>query len=260
MPTALFLSPHLDDVAFSCGATVSWLASQGWRCVLATAFTRSVRDPTGFALACQTDKGFTADVDYMALRRHEDAACGLALGAEVRWMDFTEAPHRGYDTVAKLFAPPHVEDTVVVPLGKKLCTLYNELNPDITFAPLALGAHVDHVQLKRAVELALVEHAALAWYSDMPYAMRDANISFPLASNAYVAVALDVQHLQTKLDGCACYSSQLIFQFGDIHAMRLKLAAFAYDEGLRASLEGKPAERFLAMSVSAPWLMNSSRG
>ena len=73
--TALFLSPHLDDVAFSCGGTLLRLTDDPrWRVVLCTIFTASVPDPQGFALRCQTDKGIPAETDYMALRRAEDAA------------------------------------------------------------------------------------------------------------------------------------------------------------------------------------------
>ena len=81
MPHALALSPHLDDAAFSCGGTLARLAAAGWRVTLCTAFTRSVPDPTGFALACQLDKGLGPEVDYMALRRAEDDAACAALGA-----------------------------------------------------------------------------------------------------------------------------------------------------------------------------------
>ena len=256
MPTALFVSPHLDDVAFSCGATVSWLASRGWRCVLATAFTRSVHNPTGFALACQTDKGLPADVDYMALRRQEDAACGQALGTEaVRWLDFAEAPHRGYDTAAQLFAPPLVGDSVVEPLSQALSALCREWQPAITFAPLALGAHVDHVQLQRAVRLAVGAQALVAWYRDMPYAMRAGDD----AGSADAAVALGDRHLQAKLDGCACYGSQLGFQFGGVQDMRAALASFAHAEGRRARLAGRPAERFVAAAAAAQWLGGNLR-
>ena len=73
-PVALALSPHLDDAVFSCGGTLARLAGAGWRVVVATLFAASVPDPTGFALACQTDKGLAPDVDYLALRRDEDAA------------------------------------------------------------------------------------------------------------------------------------------------------------------------------------------
>ena len=97
MPTALALSPHLDDAAFSCGGLLASLARQGWRTVMATLFTGSVPDPQGFALACQLDKGLSAGIDYMALRRGEDARAAAELGiAPPRHMPFREAPHRGY--------------------------------------------------------------------------------------------------------------------------------------------------------------------
>ena len=60
MPLALALSPHLDDAAFSCGGTLAALAAEGWEVAVATLFTASVEAPTGFALACQTDKGLPA--------------------------------------------------------------------------------------------------------------------------------------------------------------------------------------------------------
>ena len=96
MPTALVLSPHLDDAAFSCGGTVAQLADAGWRSVMVTAFTATVLPATGFALACQLDKGLGPEVDYMALRREEDRAAAVILGvADLRWLDLPEAPHRG---------------------------------------------------------------------------------------------------------------------------------------------------------------------
>ena len=81
MPAALALSPHLDDAAFSCGGTLARLARGGARVVVATPFTATVPDPTGFALACQLDKGLGAHVDYMALRRAEDVSAVEHLGA-----------------------------------------------------------------------------------------------------------------------------------------------------------------------------------
>ena len=81
MPTALALSPHLDDAAFSCGGLLHGLARDGWRVVMATLFTASVDRPSGFALACQTDKGLGAEVDYMRLRRAEDDAAARPSGS-----------------------------------------------------------------------------------------------------------------------------------------------------------------------------------
>ena len=103
--TALAISPHLDDAVFSCGGTLATLASSGWRVVVATLFTQSVMNPAGFALACQLDKGLDASVDYMALRRAEDADACARLGVEPHWMALPEAPHRGYESAGALFGP-----------------------------------------------------------------------------------------------------------------------------------------------------------
>lgn len=240
MPTALFLSPHLDDVAFSCGAALARLASDGWRCVLATAFTRSVPEPSGFALACQTDKGLAPGIDYMRLRRSEDAEFARIVGVhDLRWLDFAEAPHRGYRSAAELFGRPSPDDDVLPMLCERLQAVCTELQPQLLFAPLALGLHVDHVQLRRAV-LRLSRDAAIAWYRDVPYAMRT-ELPAPAAPLALPTGP----HLRVKLDGCAAYGSQIGFQFGSAERMREALAAFACDEGRAARLD-QPAERFVA--------------
>ncbi len=104
MPTALALSPHLDDAAFSAGGLLATLAEAGWRVVMATLFTQSVPAPEGFALACQLDKGLGPEVDYMALRRGEDDRAARALGiAPPLHLPFREAPHRGYGSAPELF-------------------------------------------------------------------------------------------------------------------------------------------------------------
>ncbi|MBX9625393.1 MAG: PIG-L family deacetylase [Gemmataceae bacterium] len=240
MPTALFLSPHLDDVAFSCGGTVARLAAAGWRCVLATAFTRSVPHPTGFALACQADKGLPADVDYLALRRAEDAGACRALGAEPVWLDLPEAPHRGYGSAAELFAGVKDADDVWRPLADRLHALHREAAPDLVFTPQGLGNHVDHVQLIRAADAVRLLGAA-CWYRDTPYAIRDpaADPAAGVPTGPEFAVPVGA-HLAAKLEACAAYRTQLGFQFGGESAMRDRLSAFALAEG-----GGESAERFV---------------
>ena len=240
MPTALFLSPHLDDVAFSCGGTAAKLASAGWRCVVATAFTRSVPDPAGFALACQLDKGLPPGVDYMALRRAEDAEAVAALGAEAVWLDFPEAPHRGYSSAFELFAGVKPGDDLADALARRLILADRLYAPDVVFAPQGLGNHVDHLQLIRAVRASAL-NAITCWYRDTPYALRDpqARPAEQLPAGAGFAVTV-AGHLAAKLAACAAYRTQLGFQFGGADAMRDKLTDFARTEG-----GGEPAERFL---------------
>ena len=96
MKRALFLSPHLDDVVFSCGGTLQLLLERGWSATVVTVFTGNVVRPQGFALQCQTSKGIAPEVDYMALRREEDRAAFAHLGSPpLHHWDLLEAPHRG---------------------------------------------------------------------------------------------------------------------------------------------------------------------
>ncbi len=241
MPTALFLSPHLDDVAFSCGGTLAKLAAAGWRCVLATAFTRSVPNPAGFALKCQTDKGLAPGVDYLAVRRAEDAEFGRVVGAaEVVWLGLREAPHRGYDSAAELFAGVKPRDDIAGALAGRVYDLWRQYRPELVFAPQGLGHHADHLQLIAAVTATLPADG-VTWYRDTPYALRE-----PADSPGFGVPIGD--HLLAKLDGCAAYRTQLSFQFGGAAAMREALTAFAHREGDAAGQAG-PAERFRGQPV-----------
>ncbi|MGH8910462.1 MAG: PIG-L deacetylase family protein [Egibacteraceae bacterium] len=219
-PTALFLSPHLDDVAFSIGATLIGLARHGWRTVLATAFTASVPNPSGFALACQTDKGLGPEVDYMALRRAEDEVFAERAGVdELCWLAHPEAPHRGYDSPAALFGPPRDDDDAVVAgLAADLRRLLARLDPGRVFAPQAVGGHVDHRQLVRAaLEAArtLCRGDRVCWYRDLPYGLRDPSAAPPLPLPSGLAEqTIDISATASaKVAACAAYRSQLGFQF-----------------------------------------------
>ena len=247
MPTALFISPHLDDVAFSCGGLAAVLADRGWRTVLATVFTRSVVPATGFALACQLDKGLPPEIDYMALRRQEDAAAAALLGfSSVRWLDQLEAPHRGYHSAPALFGPLHPEDAVAITLAALMMALSAELHPDLVLAPQGLGNHVDHQQVAAAVVHGFPPDRT-GFYRDAPYAMRQPDAE-PLAfvprsnpSSVPIAAGLD-----RKIAAAQAYASQAGLQFGGLDALARALGGFALQEG-----GGVAAERFLGCSVGA---------
>ncbi len=247
---ALLLSPHLDDVAFSCGGTAARLAAAGWRIVIATAFTRSVHPASGFALACQRDKGLDDAVDYMALRRDEDRLGCELLGAEPVWLDLAEAPHRGYDSAPALFAPPREDDDVAGPLAVALGELLQRTRPALVLAPQGCGGHVDHLQLCAAL-LSLPTPAVLGFYRDTPYVIRNpaARPCEQVASLALIdlPVPLDPDALGRKQRACSAYRSQLGFQFGGVDEAAAALAALALSEGCGAGY----AERLLVADPAA---------
>lgn len=194
---ALFVSPHLDDAAFSVGAAFAALSKAGWHTILLTVFTRSVANPRGFALECQTDKGIAPDVDYMALRRAEDHRAAEILGAvEVIHLDHPEAPHRGYESKEALFGEPFDEVTLELPEADEL------------FVPQGIGGHVDHLLVVRATN-----HLEARRYRELPYGLSD---QAEAEGDAFAPN-------NRKLDACAAYVSQLDFQFGGEAKMRAAL-------------------------------------
>ncbi|MBM7113569.1 PIG-L deacetylase family protein [Archangium primigenium] len=253
MSTALFLSPHLDDVAFSCGGTLARLKDQGWTVALVTCFTRSVPHPTGFALECQTSKGIAPEVDYMALRREEDRDFATLMGVDrLVWGDLPEAPHRGY-VRETLFTPPRREDAIEGPLVDMLAPLMKELRPDLVFVPQALGSHVDHVQLVRALPSLGLEPGRTLWYRDTPYAVRQPHAEpddsvpsglKPLAVNV-------TAELPRKVAGCNHYRTQVDFQFGGSRAVAPTLDAFHRREAMAQGRSGC-AEVFLSTDRLPP--------
>lgn len=204
----LAVSPHLDDAVFSAGAALAALARQGADVRVVTTFTRSVPAPTGFALACQTDKGLAPDVDYMALRRAEDEAAMAALGLPAPiHLPLEEAPHRGYDSAPALFAGPRPDDAVATPLADALAPHLEDA--DLVLAPLGLGNHVDHVQVRAALGV----RPFVGWH-DLPYALREPGPAAPT----------EITPSPAKLAACAAYATQLGFQFGGEEAMRTTMA------------------------------------
>jgi LmbE family N-acetylglucosaminyl deacetylase len=220
----LAVSPHLDDAAFSAGATLARLADEGRDVVVVTAFTASVSEPSGFALACQLDKGLGPEVDYMALRRAEDERALTALGATPVHLPLPEAPHRGYASAGALFGPARAGDDVAGRLAAALAP--HVRTAELVLGPRGVGAHVDHRAVVDA--LGLLGVRAAAW-TDQPYAARARAPRPPEAQR----VAVDGT-LERKLGACAAYASQLAFQFPD--GLRATLGAVGTEDFTGARL------------------------
>jgi LmbE family N-acetylglucosaminyl deacetylase len=220
----LAVSPHLDDAAFSVGGTLAALADAGHEVTVVTCLTASVPDPTGFALACQLDKGLGPDVDYMALRRAEDTAAMAVLGATPVHLALPEAPHRGYASAADLFAGVLPDDEVWREIAARLADLGADLGAELWLAPQGLGGHVDHLQVGRAA--ADLDRPVL-WWRDSPYVLRDPGARSGPHVPGGLAEVRPAADGARRADACARYASQLGFQFGGEAGMRAALAGLA---------------------------------
>ena len=245
-----FVSPHLDDAVFSVGGVMAALAEEGHVLHVITCFTQSVLAPTGFALACQLDKGLSAEVDYMELRRAEDAQACQLLGAQPYWLDFSEAPHRGYESASALFADILVEDTIQTALREQLQQTIASVSPDLILSPIGIGNHVDHQQVKQVVKI-LEQHFPaipfLYWY-DEPYLSRHPSaypdqveikhsagweiLALQAARSNATVISIDIApYWDRKIVACAAYASQVGFQFGGSEGIGAVLAKNESEQG-----------------------------
>lgn len=210
------VSPHLDDAAFSVGGTLARLADAGHEVTVLSCFTRSVPDPTGFALACQTDKGLGPEIDYMAVRRAEDEAAMAVLGATPRHLDLLEAPHRGYDSAPALFAGALPGDDA----WQQVADLLAPMTADRWLGPQGLGSHVDHLHVVRALA---VLGRPVWWWRDAPYVLKEPGARPSPDLPAGLEPVEPPQDAGRRADACACYATQLGFQFGGEAPMRAAL-------------------------------------
>ncbi len=220
----LAVSPHLDDAAFSAGATLATLIAHGHRVTLVTAFTASMAPAGG---------------DTMALRRIEDMQAAARLGVQrLVHLPFAEAQERGYESVT---GPMRDDDDVAPDLRAALDILGSF---DLVLAPLALGDHVDHRQLRRALGLpgryddpepvARFARGSLALWRDTPHVIHGDDPATPGDD----AVVVSGDALQRKLAACACYSTTTGAEFGGERRMRQLVSDLAFEEGRR---HGRPA-------------------
>jgi LmbE family N-acetylglucosaminyl deacetylase len=241
--TALFVSPHFDDVVFSCGATVAKLVAVGVPVCLCTVFSASRLPMCAFAVNCQTSKGIPASASYLALRAEEDATAARMLHiSSLARLGFLEAPYRGYESAAELFEPPKPHDTELpIALADRLRQVAVDCHARQVYFPAGNGRHVDHmltVSAARVLSNEWKDTIPIRFYEELPYAIRCEIGQEPLSDYEQVG-----EFLERKLDAAACYSSQLGFQFGGPARMRRAIGDYAEEIARKGGFSGA-YERF----------------
>lgn len=211
----IFLSPHYDDIALSCGGTAARIAASGGRPEVALIFGDHP-DPdeplTEFAEQLHQQWGLEA-AEVIASRRAEESAAAAILGTQARFLPFADAIYRGrrYLGDDQLFGTP-AEDEVQLPAQIADALRIDERNTRF-YVPLAVGFHVDH-QLAFRTGVLLAERGHDVWfYEDLPYGLvpgarerRIAVIKQPLSPSILVEVA---DAWEKKIDAIFAYPSQL---------------------------------------------------
>jgi len=178
MPTtydSIYLSPHLDDAALSCGGQIFQQSQAGQRVLVVTI---TAGDPAVAAVSAYAQSLHTRwelVIDAVAARRAEDIAANLLLGADTQHWSVPDCIYRYHPEAGRPF---YVSDPDIFgEVNPAELGLINELAgqmaalpaADRVYAPLTLGHHVDHQLTRVAAELAFGAQR-LVYYEDYPYA------------------------------------------------------------------------------------------
>jgi LmbE family N-acetylglucosaminyl deacetylase len=169
----LYISPHLDDAVLSCGGRMWRQTQAGERVLVVTIFAGAPASDLPLSPFARALHALWGLADPVAARREEDAAALARLGAEGVYWPYVDCIYRQaadgrliYDSEEALFGEVHPADGgLIAELAGRLRTLVAEQAVAI-YAPLAVGRHVDHQIVRRAVE----GLEGMTYYEDYPYA------------------------------------------------------------------------------------------
>jgi LmbE family N-acetylglucosaminyl deacetylase len=216
--THLFISPHYDDIALSCGGTAALVTEAGKDGVVALLFGDHP-DPnqpmTPFADQLHRDWGMSAD-QVIAGRRAEEAESSRILGLRDVFLPFQDAIYRGenYLNDDQLFGAPAEND---VSLPRRIVAALEEdgfsSSSTRVYAPLASGLHVDH-QLGFQTGTLLDRAGWDVWFwEDLPYSLLEGRLDDRVARAGVpleIAALVDVSSVWSKkIDAIMAYPSQL---------------------------------------------------
>lgn len=248
MPTAIYLSAHLDDAALSCGGLIHQQTRRG---SVVAVVTLCAGDPPSasfspFAEALHA-RWQLSPSQAVARRREEDHAALRGLGAAVVHLPVPDCIYRRhpvsgeflYASETALFDRLHpVELGVAGDLARSLTATLAAWPDAQVYAPLGIGRHVDHQLTRRAAEQL---GRPLFYYEDYPYAERApaaAEWGGLAAGLQPVTLGLEEADLQAYCQSVAAYRSQVSTFWPDEAAMMVALRGFATRTGA-----GQPAVR-----------------
>ncbi len=233
----VYLSPHLDDAALSCGGLI-WQQNRSGQ--PAAVWTICAGDPppgpfSAFAesLHARWETGPAA----IRQRRLEDAASCRWLKAAYRHFDipdciYRRAPGGGnhlYATEEALFGPLHPAE--IDRVGSLSAELLHDL-PLTTqiVCPLALGGHVDHKLTRLAAEQM---GRSLWYYADFPYVLKAEDRLESLQKSGWRAAVFPIMAdgLAAWGRAVAAHGSQISTFWPDAKTMQAALRAYAQSMG-----------------------------
>lgn len=252
----VFLSPHLDDAALSCGGLIAGLVRDGQRVLVVTVFAGFPASRELSAFAAQLHARWGRLASLVTVRRDEDETAMGLLGAEWLHLEYPDAIYR-FDEASflylddeDLFGSPHPSDLgLVARLAESVTEICHPSRPKM-YAPLAVGNHVDHQLVMETALILLRRSFRVVFYEDYPYVEVPGALTTALQGTVTRNWSEEVQglkeeYLAAKIQAIAAYNSQIdeLFQTAEKMARRVR------DYALAVSSSGGYVERYWRLSA-----------
>jgi len=242
MPSAIYLSPHLDDAVLSCGGQIAQMVHAEQVVHVVTVFAGDVpADAAASPFVQELHARWGLGPNPSVGRRAEDRAALGILGARATHLPFPDCVYR----LGRMGAPLYpARDAIFGTVAKVEMLLIDEVVRALkrlrvphdarVILPLTAGHHVDHQIVRAAGEQwCKMQDAAcrvqVAYYEDYPYAEQPDEVTAALNQDTFESelVELDEDALAAKVAAIARYRSQISSFFADEAEMTARVRTYA---------------------------------
>lgn len=236
---AIYLAPHLDDAALSCGGQIAALTRAGRRVLVVTVMAGDPPTDIENDYIRSLHVRWELERDATVQRRGEDIAACAILGADYLHWPVADCIYRLHPATG---APIYLSDEDIFgdvhpaeqPLIAEIAQLLKELPPHgQCYAPLTVGHHVDHLLVAEAARLAFGDD--LLFYEDYPYAQQPgklaAVVGAPPVSWRPAVMPLTEAKIAAKIEAILAFRSQLSTFFTDRADLERQVKGYAASVG-----------------------------
>ncbi len=234
----MYLSPHLDDVALSCGGLLHRQVQAGTGIMVVTVFAGAPVQTKLSPFAAELHGQWGHLTKPVAARQREDKKAMRLLGAEYIHLEYPDAIYRFDDTSSlylcdeDLLGPVHPSDLKLVAQITGAIERICSPEQSTIYAPLAVGNHVDHQLVKEAACVLHHRSYPMIFYEDYPYVEVPGALTRALEridSERWTEEVqeIDREDLVMKIEAIASYASQMGKLFGGVEVMAERVRDYA---------------------------------
>lgn len=235
---AIYLSPHLDDAALSCGGQIFQRTQAGETILILTTMAGNPPNRTFSTFAQELHERWELANDMVAARRDEDICACRILEADYLHWDIPDCIYRAdaqtnepfYPVWEKVIDSIHPQEETLI---QRLAAQFAELPPAAQIlAPLGAGSHVDHQIVRAAAERCW--DGQLFYYEDYPYAQTTGALENAISGEKgwqATQITLSPKALNIKADAIMAFASQVSTFFNGRIDLEQQLKQYARQVG-----------------------------